>query len=140
MSTEPYQQPAEPSEKQLCIRCLTPNPPSANFCVKCGTPLGPYAFTNPFESNFAQGSSFRQAAEHPRNFLVVLGVWLIFGLMAMTGLFVIRLSQSSQDAAVMLKIFGDLVGLALVAFSGTMIWKTTRNYLATKKADKKGNA
>ena len=40
---------------------------------------------------------------------------------------------SFQDASVVLKILGALVSLALVAMSGTMIWKTTRNYLSSER-------
>jgi predicted membrane protein len=44
---------------------------------------------------------------------------------------------SFQDASVVLKIFGALVCLALVAISGTMIWKTTRNYFSSKRPDER---
>jgi hypothetical protein len=42
---------------------------------------------------------------------------------------------SFQDASVALKIFGALASLALVAISGMTIWKTTLNYLASKRLD-----
>ena len=44
---------------------------------------------------------------------------------------------SFQDASVVLKIFGALVCLALVAISGTIIWKTTRNYFSSKRPDER---
>jgi hypothetical protein len=40
---------------------------------------------------------------------------------------------SFQHASVVLKILGALVSLALVAMSGTMFWKTTRNYLSSER-------
>jgi len=114
---------------------MAPNDPAAHFCTKCGAPLSSYASTGPFESLFAEGSVYRQAAEHPQKLIVVLGVWMIFGMMALAGFYIIWLSQSSSDAAVALKIFGAFVGLALLAVSGTMIWKSTRNYLTRKQID-----
>jgi hypothetical protein len=40
-----------------------------------------------------------------------------------------------QETSVALKIFGVLASLALVAISGTVIWKTTLNYLTSKRLD-----
>jgi hypothetical protein len=44
---------------------------------------------------------------------------------------------SFQDAPVVLKSLGTLASLALIAISGSMIWKTTRNYLSGKPPDKR---
>jgi membrane associated rhomboid family serine protease len=117
------------------VSCLTPNDPAAHFCTKCAAPLSSFASTGPFEHLFAEGSVYRAAAERPRKLVVVLGIWMIFGLMMLVGLFVIGMSLSSQDAAFALKIFGALVGLAVAAVSGTMIWRTTWNYLTRKQTD-----
>src|SRR5438128_3538672 len=81
----PSQASGEPDEKQLCISCMFPNEPSAHFCSKCGAPMSSYAATGPFESLFAEGHVYRQAAERPRSFVVVLGIWIIFGMMALAG-------------------------------------------------------
>jgi hypothetical protein len=67
------------SEKQLCTACLFPNEPFAHFCTKCGAPISSYVAIAPFESAFAQGYVFRQAAERPRSLVVLVGIWLIFG-------------------------------------------------------------
>lgn len=132
MSNETHQQSVEASERQLCIKCLTPNDPCANFCVKCGAPLGPFAFTNPFESNFAQGSSFREAAERPHNLTVVLGIWMIFGTLALVGTLLI-LADGRSDYYIS-GLFGIFVVISLV-----MLWKTTRNYLAVKRGKRKSD-
>ncbi len=133
MSDETHQQSAESSEKQLCIRCLAPNEPSANFCVKCGAPLGPYAFTGPFESQFAQGSAFRAAAERPRSFIVLLGMWLVFGALALCGIVFIALRRN-------LGYYHAVLGAILLGVSLAVLWKTTKNYLARKKPDGKSDA
>jgi ribosomal protein L40E len=97
MSSEPdhrTQAEAEMEEKQLCLSCLFPNTTSANFCAKCGAPLSSYAATGPFEHLFAEGYVYREAAEKPRSLIVVLGIWLIFGFMALTGAFMVFLVRS----------------------------------------------
>ena len=106
---------------------MAPNQPSANFCVKCGAPLTSYASTGPFERLFAEGSVYRSAAERPRKLMVVVGIWLIFGFSACTGVILIA---SMRDTGFMFGIFGA----GLTALSIAMLWKTTRNYLAAKKA------
>src|SRR3954451_837470 len=78
MSQEIPKPSPESEEKQLCLSCMAPNEPTAHFCAKCGAPLSSYASTGPFESLFSEGAVYRQAAERPRSFIVVLGIWLIF--------------------------------------------------------------
>jgi hypothetical protein len=119
---------------------MTPNEPSAHFCVKCGAPLTSYAATAPFESQFAQGHAFRQAAEQPRKLIVVLGVWMIFGPIALAGVGFICLNQAPQDAEVGWRIFKALMGFILTAIPCLIIWKTTRNYLMRKKTNENHDA
>jgi len=116
----------ESEEKQLCLSCLAPNESTAHFCGKCGAPLSSYAATGPFESLLAEGSVYRQAAEHLRRLVVVLGVWLIFGMMALGGFGLVVRDQTSN-------LFSLILGSGLVIISVAMIAKTTRNYLAKKK-------
>src|SRR3954468_17407853 len=82
---EEQSNPEVAEEKQLCANCMFPNYPEAHFCTKCGAPLSSYASTGPFESIFAEGHVYRQAVEKPRSLTVVLGIWILFGLMALTG-------------------------------------------------------
>lgn len=106
---------------------MFPNEPEAHFCAKCGAPLTSYAATGPFESLFAEGHVYRQAAERPRSFIVVLGIWIIFGAFALTGVFLVV----GRDRG-----FGwVLVGVLLLALSLVMIAKTTRNYFTGRKSD-----
>ncbi|MBI5385205.1 MAG: hypothetical protein HZA90_11035 [Verrucomicrobia bacterium] len=125
-----FQPTAEADEKQLCVSCMFPNEPSAHFCAKCGAPLSSYAATGPFESLFAEGHVYRQAAERPRSLIVVLGVWLIFGMMALAGLVV---AFMGRDMGIGYTAFGALI----LAISVVLIWKTTRNYRARGKTDEK---
>ncbi len=131
MPSEPEdnsQRPAEQEEKQLCINCMSPNEPSAHFCAKCGAPLTPYASTGPFESLFAEGHVYRQAAEKPRSLVVLLGIWLIFGTMALAGAALLFIGREMGIGYV-------IAGAFFLPVSLVMIWKTTRNYFAGRPAD-----
>lgn len=132
MSTDAHQHLQQPDEKQLCVSCVAPNEPAANFCAKCGAPLTSYASTGPFEHLFAEGAVYRQAAERPRSWVVVLGVWLIFGMMASGGVLLVAISRDSS-------FLFAIPGAGLVAVSVVMVWKTTRNYLARKQVENKSD-
>lgn len=107
---------------------MFPNEASANFCAKCGAPITSYAATGPFESLFAEGHVYRQAVEKPRRFVVVLGIWIIFGPMALTGVAVLFISREAG---------GLIAGTLFLAIPSVMIWKTTRNYFARPKVDER---
>jgi hypothetical protein len=120
------------SEKQLCTACLFPNEPFAHFCTKCGAPISSYVAIAPFESAFAQGYVFRQAAERPRSLVVLVGIWLIFGSLAFTGFFLISVSRDTG--------YGDfVVGTFMLLISSAIIWKTTRNYVTRKAVSRRSD-
>jgi len=137
MSPELHQGLPEKNEKQLCVSCMAPNDPAAHFCIECGAPLSSFASTGPFEHLFAEGAVYRQASERPQKLVVVFGIWLIFGTMAVAG--IIFLGFALQGA-VLPRILMTLLGLGLITVSCTMIWKTTRNYLARKRMDERTEA
>lgn len=116
---------AEPA-RPLCISCATPNDPVANFCQHCGAPMTSYASTGPFESLFSEGRAYREAADHPRSPVVLLGVWLLFGVMFLGGLL---LTTPAVKGDFLLAIPGAL----LMGVSLMMLVKTTRNYIAGRK-------
>jgi ribosomal protein L40E len=119
---------AEADEKQLCVGCMAPNETSAHFCAKCGAPLSSYAATGPLEHVFAEGHLYRQAADRPASLIVVLGIWMIFGVMALAGVTLILLSGG-------MGIQERVLGAFILVISVLLIWKTTHNYCARKKAD-----
>ncbi len=136
MPSEPEQtpqQPADSDEKQLCVSCMFPNEPAAHFCAKCGAPLTSYAATGPFEHLFAEGHAYRQAAERPRSFIVVLGIWLIFGMMALAGAALLFIGREVGIEYI-------VVGAFLLPISLVMIWKTTRSYLARPRQEERRDA
>lgn len=125
MPSEPEQTPqtpAESDEKQLCASCMFPNETSVHFCAKCGAPMSSYAATGPFEHLFAEGHVYRQATERPRSLVVVLGIWLIFGVFALAGMALLFIGREGGIQYV-------VVGAFFLPISLVLIWKTTRSYL-----------
>src|SRR5262245_49399102 len=134
MESEPNKRPQDGDdgeERILCTACLAPNDQQAHFCAKCGAPMSSYAATGPFESVFAEGHVYRQAAEKPRRFVVVLGVWMLFGLMALGG---VIMAIDGRELGFPFILLGSL----MLSVSVAMIWKTTRNYLSQAKAVSSG--
>ncbi len=89
-----------------------------------------YASTAPFESLFAEGHVYRQAVEKPHGLIVVLGMWLIFGTMALVGIGLLLLGRANVVQNV-------LAAAILLPISLLMIWKTTRNYLKRPRIEDK---
>ena len=108
-------------EKELCLNCMLPHEPGLHFCRDCGAPMTSYAATAPFESIFAEGHVYRQAAEKPRGWIVIAGVWLLFGVAALTGGTMLVAGGAESW-------LGMISGVFLSGISVAMIWKTTRNY------------
>lgn len=84
-----------------------------------------YAATGPFESVLAEGHVYRQAAEKPRSLIVVVGIWLVFGMTALAGAVMLVIGRAGDIEAL-------IAGAFFLPVSVLMIWKTTRNYLARK--------
>lgn len=121
---QPDQLPPESGGKQLCKNCAALNEPGADFCAKCGAPLSAYATMGPFEAVFAQGFIYREAAERPRRFIAVLGIWLIFLPQALAGLGMI----CSREG-----LYWHLFGGGLIFLALGIIGRTTLNYVAARK-------
>ena len=116
----------ENQERELCPSCLAPNHPGTHFCSDCGAPLSSYAATAPFVSLFAEGHAYRQAVEKPRNWIVLLGIWLLFGFFAAGGFVLLILGARADRLSVLLG------GLMMMVVSVWIIARTTWNY-ATRK-------
>ena len=119
-------------ERELCRTCLEPNEPGATFCKDCGAPLSSYAATGPFETLLTEGHLYRQAAERPRKFIVLLGMWVIFGFAAFAGVFTFLLNSSKPGS-----VGAEIVGLGLFGISCAILWRTTRNYFRIRSEVKR---
>jgi hypothetical protein len=109
-------------ECELCLSCLNPNSPGTHFCSDCGAPLSSYAATGPFELLFADGYVYRNAAERPSKAIVLLGMWLIFGLVGFAAVPLLVLSVSDSSFAELLS------AVLLLGVCPIILGKTTRNY------------
>ena len=119
----------EPQEWELCPHCIAQNTPGRNFCRDCGSPLSPYAAICPWERIFAEGHIYRTAVERPNRFIILLGIWLIFGPTALLGVFIVSGLRTSADILGPDDLAGWLLALSLVVLSASILVKTTRNYL-----------
>ena len=62
----------------VCPCCLARlESDEALFCDRCGAPVDSVAAIMPFERIEAQGFVFRQAVSRPRNWLVLVGIWVL---------------------------------------------------------------
>jgi hypothetical protein len=77
-------------------------------------------------SLFAEGHVYRQAAERPRKLIVVLGVWLIFGTLALAGVSLMLMRENI-----------GVFGIFTLVISVVLIYKSTRNYLSRGRAAEK---
>jgi hypothetical protein len=111
----------------LCISCMTPNDPMGKFCEKCGAPLQSLAAMGPFEGVWGEGFVYRQATEKPRSLVIVLGVWLIFGVCGAGSVAMLLLGWTKNVA-------DRFIGAFLLFVSVMMIWRTTLSYLAWRRS------
>ena len=61
----------------LCVHCLEEVPWDANMCVHCKAPLNYIASTDPYQRIHAEGFILRTAAEKPRSWWTVIGIWML---------------------------------------------------------------
>ena len=119
----------EASETHLCLGCTAPNHPMAHWCKECGAPLSGFAATAPWESPVAMGHFARNVTEQPYGFLGLLFVWSVCGALGLAGLTLLAAASRGGPSVI-------LLGAVLVLVSGTILWKTTQKYLASRKTSK----
>ena len=123
--------------EELCLCCLTPVPPAANFCRKCLAPTGFIAGTMPFEQVLAEGFVYHRAVQRPRSLMSVIGIWIIFAGHVVTGwLFLSAYWETrgfANDLGDHLVQFQFLAGGCLILVGVAGIWQTTLNYLRRER-------
>ncbi|MCC6680712.1 MAG: hypothetical protein IT445_07400 [Phycisphaeraceae bacterium] len=71
-------------QNDLCPHCVKPIARFDHFCPHCGGPVTAHAAIDPLSQVYAQGYAYRQATTiNQPKFIVVLGIWLIFGPQAL---------------------------------------------------------
>jgi hypothetical protein len=131
-------EPPEQVENPICLHCAAELTGHEHFCAKCGCPVTPMAASLPYESILARGFAAREGSSRPRKFIVVLGMWIMFGPMFAIftfGFFAMLFAsqgivwQENRHREIPGNLFGIAVSAALASIAGTLLYRTTRNYL-----------
>lgn len=109
----------------LCPACLAELTEGCGFCPKCAAPVSPTAAMAPFERIFAEGFIYRRAVAQPRKLIVVIGAWLVFLPLFLSGVIMVgwELIYGNTNAIYRLE------GIFLAIIGGMGLYHVTRNYL-----------
>jgi uncharacterized protein (DUF983 family) len=137
--------------RPVCPHCIEPIDAAAHFCPKCGGPITFHAFTDPIGSIHAAGYGYRQATSGRPNWIVLVGIWIIFAPNAVLALFAMRetvseLTRRGRAAAanewvpeigpetpLEHAVFNLLFSAALFAFCVVILWRVTERYRQTSR-------
>ncbi len=119
----------------VCPHCMTANDPLADFCAQCGAPLTSLATMDPYKNIFAQGWAYRRAAARPTSWVVVLGMWLIFGPMVLTCSCSMIMTPyawlgTAQDP--ISTVVYMLLGLAILALYAAILYRVTSRFISQR--------
>lgn len=121
----------------LCVHCLEVIPWDANLCVRCKAPQNFIASTDPYQRIHAEGFILRTAAEKPRSWLTVIGIWLLVGSWSipMLLLLVVGWQMANLFGYFRIEFFGPL----LISLAGTvLVVRTTVNFLTWRRGRNPG--
>ncbi len=135
----------------FCYKCGTACKVGVNFCPKCGAPVTMLATVGPYETILTEGYGIREAADRPRNLIILIGI-IVFWMPQL--LIAIFLAVSSAVDFFGNRLFSKLSEyppfILIVCFSGgwaflcsRVIAKAVRGYRRLKREAKEeanGNA
>lgn len=113
----------------LCVHCTKTIPWDANLCVHCKAPQNFIASTDPYQRIHAEGFILRTAAENPRSWLTLIGIWLIY-LPTLFTLCFFATSTATLAGAAGLEM---IVLLAWGLLSLGLIARTTWNFVRLRR-------
>ena len=126
---------------ELCPGCLYDNEPGTHFCIKCNAPLSSLSTIGPWERLQAERHIYTNAASNPQGIISVIGIWLIFGTIFLSGMFcaillIYSLYTSSLATFAMLEfVTGSIISLFMIFIGGFVTIRTTVNYWKKRKKD-----
>ena len=141
MSNDPHVA-KKPLGNPICLHCAAELIGHVQFCPECGYPVTPEAASMPYESVLARGFAARVGSSNPRKLIVVIGMWIMFGPMLLIftiGFFVMLFTslgtawQQNPHQDIPGNLYGIAISAALAAIAGTLLYKTTRNYLKLRR-------
>jgi hypothetical protein len=142
----------DPDAQPVCPHCIEPIDAAANFCPKCGGPVTFHAFTDPIGSIHTAGYGYRQATSGRPNWIVLVGIWIIFFPNAVLALFVMRetisdlmrrgraagenewVPETGPETPLERAVFNLVFSAALFAFCIVILWRVTQRYHETSSA------
>jgi len=109
-----------------CPSCLAANSISADFCLKCGHPIGNFVNLDPVGQIQSQGHLFREAANKPRSPIILIGLWIYFGITALGVTLVLFFSHHEFH------FLTNILFIGIVVLGCSILYKATKNYLNKK--------
>jgi hypothetical protein len=115
----------------LCPACLAELTAGCGFCPQCAAPVTPTVAISPFERIFSEGYIYRQAVAAPRKLIVVIGIWLVFLPLFLSGGMMLVWDTFSREMP-MLYVFGAVFTSII---GGLGLFQVTRNYLRRPRSN-----
>jgi hypothetical protein len=124
---------SENTERVLCPSCMSENLPTVDFCEKCGCPIGQFVNLDPLKRIYSQGWLYRRSASGRIPPIVLLGMWLIFGIgLATSVLTMVHIGFSDAVYSDQLVWFN----LPFVLLCAAILYRVTKNYLRCRGSDR----
>jgi hypothetical protein len=115
-------------ETILCPNCQEENEIERICCRNCNYPIGTNSTTDPVQSALAEGSMIGKGIKSPKKFIIIIGMWVLFGIFGFVYLFLAILTLK-DDLLNPIAIGIGFLGIIFLLFS---IF-STKNYLKYKK-------
>jgi hypothetical protein len=110
-------------ETILCPNCQEENEIERIYCKNCNYPIGTNATTDPVQSAIAEGTGIGKGIKSPKKLIIVIGMWLLFGVFAVVYLFLATMTLADN----LLNPMGILLTVLAIIFLAIAIF-TTINY------------
>jgi len=118
----------------LCLACMKENNGAATFCRFCNHALSLTNNPDHLQKIAMEGAVYAKAVEVKPNIVVVVGVWLLFFPILIVSLpSAISVIFEDGGGTPSFVIFWILIIITI--FSGTMLYKVTRNYYNARNAN-----
>jgi hypothetical protein len=124
--------PDEDSGTPLCTTCLAPAGKLQHFCDQCGSPMTSHAAIDPVGQVLSVGQMVSKATSSPPRRIIVIGIWLIFGVPIAWVMFVFGVMDIVDSGGSLEQILRTAFLLGMFSLYIAIIIKTTRNYFRKK--------
>jgi len=115
-----------PSGDVVCLSCGDANDPAADFCARCGAPVGRFMTLDPFKAIYTEGWLFRKSASARIRPIVLIGMWVLFGIpLGTVALFALLRPGGTHP-------MGYLYTLGLCAIYFLVLVRVTRNFIRNR--------